>query len=241
MQEMHKRMWKPIALTLILSVAVWGASLTKPVHGDVMTTYIAATITGQVGDIRTVTVMAYNVEDLTTLQVFMSWDPTVLEYIGLEFAGLLADQPEGSTIASFTYGDPIDSFMATESQFGQYPGVTAASALLMTVTFKVLSVVDSTITIDYPYTYWIDSTQTCYGDDAGEMIKENGGFISPWPEDINMDGFVDAMDLASVAINYGKGPGDEIVPPEADVNGDGYVDILDLTMVAIKYGQYTGY
>lgn len=240
-----KRMWKPLALTLILSVAIWSASLTKPVHGPqvppIMTTYKAATITGQVGDIRTVTVTAYDVEDLTTWQVFMSWDPTVLKYIEIVFADFLAGQPEGSTTASSTYNDPIDSFMATESQFGTHPGVTVASGLLMSVKFEVLNAVETTIYIDYQWTYWIDSTQTCYGNEPEEMIKENGSFISPWPEDINMDGFVDAMDLAYVAINYGKGPGDDIQPPEADVNGDGYVDIIDLSMVAIKYGQYAGY
>jgi hypothetical protein len=241
MKEKQKRMWKPLALTLILSVAIWGASLTKPARAPIMTTYRAATITGRVGDIKTVGVMAYDVDDLTTWQVFMSWDPAVLKYIGLAFAGFLADQPEGSTTASYTYDDPIDMLMATESQFGQYPGVTVASGLLMSVTFEVISAAETTININYPYTYWIDSTQTCYGDTEGEMIKENGAFVSPWPEDINMDGFVDAMDLASVAINYGKGPGDEIKPPEADVNGDGYVNIVDLSMVAIKYGQYAGY
>lgn len=253
MKEKIRRIWKPLAITLILSVAIWSTSLTKPVHAQppIMTTFKAAEITGNPGDIRTVTVNVYNAGYFWGWQVYMTWDPTVLNFVILTFGDFLAGQPLGTVQNSMTDYVSDGWFMCSEVSYGDDPGVgnetDPASGWLMSVAFEILTLADSPITIDSIYTYWMDDVNgptAPWGDDgvpSSEMIKEDGALVMPWDEDINVDGIVDVMDLAYVAINYGKGPGDTIDPPRADVNGDGYVNIVDLSMVAIKYGQYTGY
>ena len=52
------------------------------------------------------------------------------------------------------------------------------------------------------------------------------------PEDVNMDGVVNILDMVRVASNFGKKG-----PNTADINGDGVVNILDLTLVAAKFGN----
>jgi hypothetical protein len=246
MKEKQKRMWKPLALTLILSVAIWGASLTKPVQAlepPIMTTFRAATITGGVGDLRTVTVMAYDIDKFWGWNIFMTWDPLVLDFVSLTFADFLAGlDPSPAKSSQLGYTDD-GWLMCTELRFGGQSGVTADSGLLVSVVFEILTTTDSVVSIDSQYTYWLDEDYgpaQPWGDTEGEMIKENGGLVSPWDEDINIDGIVDCLDLAYVAINWGK-TGGAIQPARADVDGDGDIDIVDLSMVAIKYGEYTGY
>lgn len=56
------------------------------------------------------------------------------------------------------------------------------------------------------------------------------------PEDINHDCKVDVVDLAIVAIHYGTKLGDPNYYAPADINHDGVINVVDLAMVAIKYG-----
>lgn len=251
-----ERNWKPLAILLILSLAVGSTNLAKIVQAPdtppIMTTFKVASFTGRVGDTLFVPTNVYDVEELWGWQVFMSWDPTVLKFIELQpgnpaidandiqYGDFLAGQPEGSAQLAFGYNDPVDTLMVTETTFGEHPGRTVSSGWLVSVKFEILTAVASTINLTNQWTFWQDNLLTVYGDEGGEMIKENGGYVAPWPEDINMDGLVDVLDLAYVAINWGKTAPD-INPPEADINGDDVVDIIDLSMVAIKYGQYAGY
>lgn len=254
MRTKIERNWKPLTILLILSVAVWSTSSTiKHAHAQPMTTFKVATFTGRVGDTLFVPINVYDAEDLWGWQVMMSWDPAVLRFIeltpsaavdanDLQWGDFLSGQttsPDGTAQVALGYNDPVDSFMIAETTIGTVPGV-GGSGWLVSLKFEILAAVATTINIDNEWTFWQDSVLEVYGDTAGEMIKENGGYVVPWDEDINMDGLVDILDLAYVAINYGKTAPD-INPPEADVNGDGVVDIIDLSMVAIKYGQYAGY
>ncbi|MCK4425048.1 hypothetical protein KAU93_05115, partial [Candidatus Bathyarchaeota archaeon] len=193
MKEKIKRIWKPLALTLILSVAIWGTSLTKPVHAQppIMTTFKAATITGGVGDIRTVTVIAYDVQDFWGWQVFMEWDPLVLDFVMLTFADFLAGLSPAPAQSAQTDYVSDGWLMCTEMRYGEQPGVTASSGLLVSIVFQILTVTDSPITIDSVYTYWMDDElgpSAPWGDQEGEMIKEDGGLVVPWDEDVNIDG-----------------------------------------------------
>jgi hypothetical protein len=56
------------------------------------------------------------------------------------------------------------------------------------------------------------------------------------PEDVDRDCKVDVVDLAIVALHYGQKVGDPNWYAPADVNGDGVVNVIDLAMVGIKYG-----
>ena len=56
------------------------------------------------------------------------------------------------------------------------------------------------------------------------------------PEDIDHDCDVDVVDLSTVAIHYATKRGDPNWYAPADVNGDGVINVLDLAQVALKYG-----
>jgi|GEM_PF-1747612 len=55
------------------------------------------------------------------------------------------------------------------------------------------------------------------------------------PGDINGDGVVDYLDLATLAASYGTAQGDAAYKRSADLNSDGYVNHLDLAILASNY------
>ncbi len=97
--------------------------------------------------------------------------------------------------------------------------------------------------IDISSNYWLGgppyATTTLQNSDLWEipMNPVDGYFevvFSPWPTDLNADGFIDIRDLARVAIKYGWSGTPGGIPE--DVNDDGDVNITDLSMVAVQYG-----
>jgi hypothetical protein len=54
--------------------------------------------------------------------------------------------------------------------------------------------------------------------------------------DVNEDGIVGIVDLATVARAFGTKPGDTYWDPDADINKDSLVDIDDLILVSTNYG-----
>jgi hypothetical protein len=57
--------------------------------------------------------------------------------------------------------------------------------------------------------------------------------------DINLDGFVNILDLSIVARAYDCHPGDEAWNPDADLNNDEAINIIDLSIVAQYFGEST--
>jgi len=55
--------------------------------------------------------------------------------------------------------------------------------------------------------------------------------------DINGDGTVNIIDLASVAMAWGTRPGDPRWDPKCDIDENGLVNIIDLTLVALDWGK----
>jgi len=54
--------------------------------------------------------------------------------------------------------------------------------------------------------------------------------------DVNDDGKVDIMDIATVALSFGSYPGHERWNEVADINKDGIVDMFDLVLIAANFG-----
>ncbi|MBT9132744.1 MAG: hypothetical protein DDT33_01273 [Firmicutes bacterium] len=57
------------------------------------------------------------------------------------------------------------------------------------------------------------------------------------PGDVNRDGQVDVLDLASIAGAYNTKQGDPNYNPDADFNRDGMIDIFDLVRVGLNFGK----
>lgn len=53
--------------------------------------------------------------------------------------------------------------------------------------------------------------------------------------DVNDDGIVNVIDLATIGRSYGTSVGDPLYDPEADINRDGIIDIADLATAAYNY------
>lgn len=62
-------------------------------------------------------------------------------------------------------------------------------------------------------------------------------YVNNHPTDIDNNGVVNIMDIATVAKAFGTEPGDEKWYPIADVNEDGKINILDIAMAAKDYGE----
>jgi YVTN family beta-propeller protein len=67
--------------------------------------------------------------------------------------------------------------------------------------------------------------------DEDQFVIERFSMVQLLRSDLNGDGQVDILDLASVAGSYGQ------AEASADLNDDGMVDIMDLVIIANYYGQ----
>jgi hypothetical protein len=67
----------------------------------------------------------------------------------------------------------------------------------------------------------------------GQVVVGGNSPPSSLQGDVNGDGCVDILDLATVAGQFGSA---NPTPPEADINNDGIVDIVDIVLVAGNFG-----
>ena len=106
-------------------------------------------------------------------------------------------------------------------------GVSSGDGTLATITFKVVEVKASTLTL----------SQVALVDPEGKISipqLQNGEVTEP-PQlfgDINRDGVVNLQDLVFVGANFGQ-----MGANRADLNSDGVVDIVDLVKVASALGN----
>lgn len=93
-----------------------------------------------------------------------------------------------------------------------------------------------------PATY--ECEEACGADpECDELLPGTGNcdgncnYLTTCEGDINDDGVVDIMDLATVAQPYGSKEGDPEYNPDADLSNDGLVDIRDIAIVSREYGK----
>jgi hypothetical protein len=77
---------------------------------------------------------------------------------------------------------------------------------------------------------------------VGEMNVSNNIYIdgtvsiSWWPVDVNGDGIIDILDIATICYAFGSHLGDPRYDPMLDFNSDGQIDILDIAGGAMNFG-----
>jgi len=142
------------------------------------------------GNSFTVDVKVSDASYLYSWQVYMGWNPAVLEYSSHVFGGFLTDQPGGSSTNVRVESNFVILGEATK---GQYAGKTADEGLLFLITFNVLAVESSdTIAIDHAtFTYYIEVFTPPQQNKVTNFPKENGYFsnigVSQWTLSVDSD------------------------------------------------------
>ena len=152
-------------------------------------------------------------------QATVQFDTTALKYIESSNSTYL---PVGAPAIPTTVEGNRVTLAATS-----LTGESSGNGTLATVTFEVIAVKTSTVTLS-------DVLLTDSSGGSSTPQTENAEITEPTqlPEDVNGDGVVDIFDLTLVASNFG-----ETGANAADVNGDDIVNIIDLTLVTAAFGN----
>ena len=171
-----------------------------------------------VGERLNVDIQIADAQDIAGYELTVSFDPTVLRYIGGRNADYL---PEGAFALS-----PIASNDSVYIAATSVVGAAAASAgTLATLTFEVVAISASTLQLK----------DVILSNSAGMSlpVTTRSGRIETIQSlpigDVNGDRSVNILDLTLVASSLTVGTP---TPPRADVNEDGTVNILDMVLVA---------
>ena len=157
-------------------------------------------------------------EAVAGYQFTVRFDPTALRYVESGNGEYL---PTGAFFVQ-----PVVNRDRVELAATALAGVSNGDGTLATLTFEVMAVKPSTLTLSEPL----------FADDQGNTFlpRVEGGEITEPPElkgDVNADGVVNIQDLVLVASSFG-----ETGENSADINADGVVNIADLVLVAGALG-----
>ena len=157
-------------------------------------------------------------EAVAGYQFTVRFDPTALRYVESGNGEYL---PTGAFFVQ-----PVVNRDRVELAATALAGVSNGDGTLATITFEVMAVKPSTLTLSEPL----------FADDQGNTFlpRVEGGEITEPPElkgDVNADGVVNIQDLVLVASSFG-----ETGQNSADINADGVVNIADLVLVAGALG-----
>ena len=158
-------------------------------------------------------------EAVAGYQATVQFDGTALRYISSAI---------GDYLSAGAFSLPVNSSGNAVTLGGvSLAGESNGDGTLATITFEVIEVKDSTLTLSD--VLLSDSAET-----VSRPQVEDGRIVEPpqLKEDVNGDGVVNILDLVRVASSLGKSGQNG-----ADVNGDGIVNILDLVAVAGALGN----
>lgn len=172
-----------------------------------------------VGEQFSITVDIANAQNVAGYQVSLQFDSDALRYISWEQGTYLPG--DIFTVPAIIGTDEI--ILASTAQMA----ADAAQGTLLTITFEVVAVKASTLSLSEVILSSSIGTLLPVMTGDGEIVEPP---TPPW--DVNKDGVINILDLTLVAANFGQ-TGD--IP--ADVNGDNMVNILDLTLVASHFGE----
>ena len=157
-------------------------------------------------------------EAVAGYQFIVRFDPTALRYVESSNGEYL---PTGAFFVQ-----PVVNRDRVELAATALAGVSNGDGTLATITFEVMAVKPSTLTL----------SETLLADDQGNTFlpRVEGGEITEPPKlkgDVTGDGVVNIQDLVLVASSFGQ-TGEN----SADINADGVVNIADLVLVAGALG-----
>ena len=172
-----------------------------------------------IGEQLTLSLNIADGENVAGYQATVAFDTSALRYVSSANGDYL---PAGAFFVPPVVDGPLVTLAATS-----LAGESNGDGTLATLTFEVISVKASTVTL----------SEVVLSDSAGTGFRphvENGQIVeSPkLTGDINEDGVVNIQDLVLVAGQFGQSGQNS-----ADVNKDGVVNIQDLVLVAGAFGN----
>ena len=198
-------------------VLLWDVVPSPAVSSTVSITPTVAT-SPRVGEQLTLSLDIAAGEDVVGYQASVHFDSTALRYVESAIGDYL---PEGSFFVPPVFEGNRVTLGGTA-----FAGVSTGDGTLATLTFEVLVVKPSRLTLFNVYVVNSKGERGYPGIVDGQVIEP-----PPLAGDANGDGVVNILDLVLVAANIG-----ETGENDADVNGDGVVNILDLVQIAGAIG-----
>ncbi len=110
------------------------------------------------------------------------------------------------------------------------PVIPAGTSITLTFTWSTQSVALGTYTIVGSASVLANETSTL------DNFLTDGTVQIRFPGDVNADGIVNIIDLATVGAAFGTTNGNPGYKPEADINNDAQVNIIDLSIVGSHFG-----
>ena len=168
-----------------------------------------------VGDQFTMSLTIADGENVAGYQATVEFDTSALKYV---------ESADGDYLpAGAFFAPPVVSGNRITLAATSLSGESHGDGTLVTVTFEVIAVKSSTVTL----------SDVVLSDSAGVGTRPQVEVEPPQlKEDINRDGVVNIQDLVLVAGQFGQtGQND------ADMNGDGVINIIDLVLIVKAFGD----
>jgi hypothetical protein len=243
--EMRKRIGLMVLFLMLLFIGIAIQSnrvnatepallkVVNPLTGDEWFNF--TTNNKSMGDTFLVNITLFNVTGLATIQVMLTWDPTILSYSNFnvppnaifpppQFSGARADV---SVPGHLVYG------------YGIGPGQTSFSGdgIFFQIEFKIIAYGKTLLHLDsYPSndTYLLDNN-------LHEMpfttVDGHFSFTTALKGDLNGDSKVDMRDVYMVVNAFNSFPNTPRWNALADLDGNGHVDIRDILMVILNFSR----
>lgn len=195
----------------------------------------------KVGDTFLVNVELFNVTDLASFQVRLTWNLTVLNYFSFNVPSNAVFPPPQFSGGPPPIGPPIDVSVPGQLIYGyavgpQQPSFTG-DGILFQIEFKIIASTGETFLHIDPYpsngTFLTDSNLQDM-----PFTTVDGHYILSQPPlkgDVNNDGIVNMQDIYMAVIAFNSFPGKSNWNPNADIDGNGHVDMRDIVTIIMNF------
>jgi len=194
-----------------------------------------------VGDTFLANIEVFNVTDLTTFQIMLTWDPAILDYFGYEVPQNAVFPPPEFDIGPPSPGPdvsvPGQLIYGINAGAGQ-PAFTG-DGICFQIEFKVLAFGATLLHLD-PY----PSSNTFLLSGLNEMpfTTVDGRYALTRPQifaDVNGDGVVNVKDISMVVAAFNSFPNTPRWNVLADLDLNGRIDLRDIAIVVLNFGKHT--
>jgi hypothetical protein len=200
----------------------------NPITGD--RSFDFSTHDKNVGDTFHLYVTVDNVTNLSSWQIALTFDTSLLEFFGgvsILFCQNISLIPE----------EHIYPFLVNDTVYGGgsavYNPSFNGSSLLVDLTFRMLQIGQCNLTLQSD-TFLLDNSGLEISFTPLNASYRYSDLPSP---DVNSDGIVNMMDIALTVSAFNSYSGKSNWNPRCDLNNDGIVNMRDINMVAINFNK----